>query len=181
MKRRARELLTLVEERYLLEKRPREDIDSLVFRLDGNGELQVLPLEDKRSSAGGLVQDPKKLIEVDQTIQEIPSVSEEREPRPLEDLQEEDCFDLLSSQFDPKHWPGDASARCHLSSTLSPLASSHLVPRDTARVVYLSIVSHRIEGNAAFAMALWLSEALAIPLDVIVRALLLTPSVSLTL
>jgi hypothetical protein len=174
--KRARELLALVEERCQ-EKRPKEELDNMVFKLDEKGRLQVQLASDK------LVADVMKVTEeVNHATPILPSTSVEKQLnllQDLQDLQEGDAFDLNSSEFDPKHWPGDAHARCHLSSTLNPSTSSQLVPRDTACVVYLSIVSHRIEANAAFTMALWLSDALAIPLDVLVLAFILCSQTSL--
>jgi hypothetical protein len=182
----ARELLSLAEAMCGAARDGEEgDLERLVFRLDGNGGLLVSKIDQQGISqlSGGLESQTmdngqngecieEQRTEMNQEVNQPqlpdpPSPSGPKED-PSSSRVQQRTLDLKSPPFDPKNWPADAHARCHMYSRSNCLEESHLIPHETTRVVYLSITSHRIEGNVAFSMALWLSETLGIDLDVLV-------------
>lgn len=152
-----------------------EDLERVVFRFDGAGGLVVSqidqemlisePSEGGDGQAGDKEERSRESLEDQRYAEVIPP------PEPCaSSLVPERIVDLASPSFDPRNWPADAHARCHIYSPPNLLEECHLIPQETTRVVYLSVTSHRVEGNAALAMALWLSESLGTGLDVLVRS-----------
>jgi hypothetical protein len=179
----ARELLSLAEAMCGASRDGEEgDLERMVFRLDGNGGLLVSKIDQPGIShlSGSQTMDngqngeciEEQRTEMNQEVNQPqlpdpPSPSGPKED-PSSSRVQQRTLDLKSPPFDPKNWPADAHARCHMYSRPNCLEESHLIPHETTRVVYLSITSHRMEGNVAFSMALWLSETLGIDLDVLV-------------
>lgn len=194
-KRKAKELLTRVEEKY---GKDDDHIEKLIFQLNNCGELVIREINyEENGEFEQIIQENGKIEEnlveerivnnVDIEISQINAGLDQRNgeyekisdltEREVENvgiegqssvsLQDEDILDTNSSVFDRSNWPGDAHIRCHsYYKNWNPPSS---IRRSESLIVYLSLNSYRIEGNPSFSMALWFSKSLQIDLGVVVR------------
>lgn len=185
MKRKARQVLSLAEELCEIDQ---IYLEAKRFQLGYSGELVVSDLDGDLAYQNGTTQfvdegrgdqdevDPdvdkcENIDEIDLTNHEIAEKEKQMaigESCNIPQEQDTGLLDMNSNVFDPKYWPADAHSRCHLYLKRTHPDSSNIL-RDDCLVVYLSVTSHRTEGNPSLSMALWLSESLQIDLDVIVR------------